>query len=52
MVPYGICQAMSPVFTSTAVNRPQGGAQQGQPSAENENAANEMADWVGLGCVL
>ena len=52
MVPYGICQAMSPVFTSTAVRRPQGGAQQGQPLAENEYAENEIADWAVLGLVL
>src|ERR1700730_4108893 len=31
IVPNGICQAMSPVFTLIAVSLPQGGCQQGQP---------------------
>src|SRR6266436_3405011 len=31
IVPKGICQAMSPVFTLTAVSLPHGGCQQGQP---------------------
>src|SRR4029077_18183369 len=31
IVPKGICQAMSPVFTLIAVSLPQGGCQQGQP---------------------
>jgi hypothetical protein len=34
------------------VSRPHGGAQQGQPSAENEYAAKEIADCAEPGCVL
>src|SRR5436189_4705854 len=36
IVPKGICQAISPVFTLIAVSLPQGGAQQGQPFTERE----------------
>ena len=33
-VPNGICQAISPVLTSTAISLDQGGCQQGQPSTD------------------
>ena len=52
MTPEEVHQAVSPVFTSTAVSRPQGGAQHGQPLAEKEKAENEIAAWAALGLVL
>src|SRR5438094_2041119 len=36
IVPKGICQAISPVFTLIAVSLPQGGAQHGQPFTDTE----------------
>src|SRR6266516_1473003 len=36
IVPKGICQAISPVFTLIAVSLPQGGAQHGQPVTDRE----------------
>src|SRR6266478_5377143 len=36
MVPKGICQAMSPVFTLIAVSLPHGGCQQGQRFTDRE----------------
>src|SRR6266516_3848067 len=36
IVPKGICQAISPVFTLIAVSLPQGGAQHGQPFTDRE----------------
>src|SRR5437773_8334443 len=36
IVPKGMCQAISPVFTLIAVSLPQGGAQHGQPFTDTE----------------
>src|SRR5579863_2920219 len=40
IVPNGICQAMSPVFTLIAVSLPHGGCQQGQPFTLSEPPVN------------
>src|SRR5580692_1265121 len=51
IVPNGICQAISPVFTLIAVSLPHGGCQQGQPFTVSEPPF--LVDTLGpprLGC--
>src|SRR5437867_12363112 len=42
IVPNGICQAISPVFTLIAVSLPQGGAQHGQPFTDRGPPSLEL----------